>query len=202
MGPVVTGADVRFAFQTLLEEWVPSALNEIGERANAARPDAALHIDEIATWSRLPDESIVNMEADQSPMVAVVSAGVVEQPSRDSDGLYRARWRVGVIVVVRGDTYEETSDLVGIYCAAVRVAGAQQRIDLPGARRASWIGESYSELDTDGSRSLGSGRVVFDVDIAEVLDDSAGPAVPPEAPAYEFPVDPEAETAVVATDAL
>lgn len=202
LGPVVTARELRAGMQETLEEWLPSILVELARRAGWVEEDQD-PLDVITpprSWKRLP--SFRALTADQSPAVVVTSTGLNGQPKRDGEGLWAATWALHGFVVVRGATYEDTADRVGLYLAAIRAAVLQQGIAGVQTRKPRWLGEAYDELDTDAARSIGAGVVSFEVTAGDAVADLAGPAVPPEAPDYTFPADPEIETAAVTVEQL
>lgn len=122
------------------------------------------------TWTRLPDFRA--LQADQTPAVVVTTPGLMGDPVRRGDGLYDVIWQLRLLVVVRGDTYDRTADLVGFYVACLRLAALRNRIDVDGAQRATWLpGESYHELATDAARTIGAGVVPVAVPVKDAIAD-------------------------------
>jgi hypothetical protein len=193
LGPAIGALDIRRCAQATLELWMPSIVVELARRADDRYPPGAGEptFEQVVIpprdYQRLPDEDVWDLAADQTPVVAVSSPGV-PKVTRDSDGLYSAEWMVHVAVIVRGDTFEQTTDILGIYLTAARMALCQHGLGLQGASKPRWVTETYKELDTDVSRSLQGGSTTVRVRVADVMDDTAGPAEPPEAPDY---IDPE-----------
>lgn len=195
LGPVVTMTDVRRRLQASLQTWLPSTIDALGKRLNEGMPaNGQLYVPQPRAWSRLPDTALLRVTADQAPLVAVVG-GPSDETHRDGDGVYSTTWLPDVYVVVRGDTFEETWDLLGLYLGAVRVAAVQHDIGLAGARRPRYLREVMRELDTDASRSLAFGVVHLAITVGNVMDDSLGPLEPPAAPDYEESDDVIAEEA-------
>lgn len=193
MGPLVTAVEIRKATQDRLEEWLPAYLAELGRRYERDLPPPR-------TWRRLPDFRALT--DDQSPALVVTSPGLVTEADRDGDGEYSATWQVNVFLAVRGQTFEETADLVGLYTAAVRACLGQQGIDIANARRPRWRGEGYNELAAGKARTIGGGMVSFAVHVGAVLDEYAGPSILPDPPEYKFvDVDP-AEEVNISVDRL
>jgi hypothetical protein len=195
MGPLVTALEIRRSAQEQLQAWIPAYLAELERRYDIKKKLPA-----PKTWHRLP--RFTRMSSEQSPAVLVTSPGLVEPPSRDGDGEFSAIWRLNVFVVVRGEDFQQTTDRVALYVAAVRLALMQQGIGLSSAHRPSWIGEGYDELEVDQARTIGAGVASFTVRIGQVLDDQAGPTNLPTAPEYVFPETIEADEVNISVDAL
>lgn len=193
LGPAIGALDVRRSAQAMLELWMPSIVAELARRADVNYPPAAGESSFVdlaippRDYRRLPDDDIWDLATDQTPVVVVSSPGI-PRVERDSDGLYSALWLVHTAIIVRGDTFEQTTDLLGLYLTAARLALCQHGIGLQGASKPRWRGETYREIDTDNARSLQGGSVTVEVTVADVMDDTAGPAEPPEPPDY---IDPE-----------
>jgi hypothetical protein len=114
-------------------------------------------------------------------MVATVAGPTVDW-SRTGEGYWNAGFQMGVYVVVRGDTYENTADSVSVLTRAASMVALQHTIDVPGAKRALFASEVPRERDTQAERSLGIGAVTFIVPVKEVMNDRTGPTVPPAEP--------------------
>ncbi len=200
IGTTLDATDIERALQTTLQTWVPSIVAELARRKDPViPPDMAVP---PRTWTRLPDAALLEMVADQSPMVAVTGEGMVE-PTRDADGYWSAKYIMAVYVVVRASTFLETRDLLGIYTHAVMVAGLQHSLDLPTVNKMGLMSptQRWAELDSDDSRSIGAGVVRFEVEAGDIVNDLEGPSAPPPAPIYEDPGAEQVETVIVTTTA-
>lgn len=196
VGLVVTALEVRKALQESLELWLPSVLHTLAD-------ERGIDISKAPTpksWKRLPDFRA--LKPDQSPAVVVASPGLAGDAVRGSDGVYSAVWNAHVFVVVRAATFDEVSDLVGLYTAAIRVAAVQHRPDSPSLKRPIWRGEGYAEIDARDARTIGAGIVQFRIPATQVVDDAAGPVVPPPPPDYETLEDPVVVKTEIAVSSL
>lgn len=123
---------------------------------------------------------------EQMPVGVVLSPGLAEEPLRDGDGKYRAKWHVGVAVVVKGRKRSETAETAKLYAAAVRAA-VLQHPSLGGfAQGVTWKDESYTDLPMETERTLGSAQLVFEVEVEDVIQSLAGLVEIPEDP-YDVP---------------
>lgn len=194
LGPVLTGLQLRRAILSQLETWMPSYVAELARAVDADQPPVGRDVPfaEIAVppreYQRLPDDVIYDLAVDQSPSV-IVSIGDIYDWGRDSDGLLSAIAQFSVTVIVRGDTFEQTSDLVALYLAAATLVILQQGAGLNGAGKARVLRQTARELDTDAARSIGGGQVACLVSIKDIASDVGDtlPDEPPPGPDFEFP---------------
>jgi hypothetical protein len=180
-GPLVTVGDVRRAMESTLQLWLPATLAEVARRQGVEPRDVKVPV----TWLRLGDPDDFPM--DQLPGVLITSPGVTGTPARDENGRWSATWQVFVTVLARETSFERVADLVGLYTAAVRLAVLQNRSLGGFASGCRWVGEDYvpGGRDRKTRRTLGAGLKVFDVDVDDVADDTAGPLLPPDDPYIE-----------------
>lgn len=175
-GQIVTGRTVRRQALEVLKLWLPGALAEI-----VRQEDYDGRVPPVRTWNVFANATAAR--DDQLPAIGVSSDGLLTAPFRKARNLYDADWGITGRVVLRGQTFEETSDLVGLYVAAMRTV-LLQRQSLDGlANGTTWIGESYdySEVAGSATRTLGGGFVEIAVPIDNVIDADAGPDTPPDA---------------------
>lgn len=179
-GPVVTARKVRNQTLQLLRDWFVDALLEVFDQEEYEQADLSPST-LVRSWAVLAEPR--DAREDQMPAVFVTSPGLSDQPERNGDGQHTATWSVVVTIVVRGDTFQETADLVAVYAAAARLVLGQHK-SLGGLSIGTyWRAEDYSALDISATRTLGAGQVEFDVVIPNVMNDRGGP--PGEVP--EFP---------------
>lgn len=171
---LVTGDQVKWAALATLQEHLPTHLASTLPLVNAYLPEAqqlaapAAPNPWVRNWQRLADFRA--LDAAQSPSVVVTTAGITEEPERDDEGNYQAKWLVMAYAVVREQSFERTSAMVGLYTAAIRECLAVHPLQgLVSKRR--WVAELYNELDADDSRTIGGGRVDFEVTVGDVLLD-------------------------------
>lgn len=154
------------------------------------------------TYAELPDEEPLREgRFDQLPALAIIVQGLTGAPQRDSDGEHLAPFLVRVAYVARGEDWEDTADTGGVYAVAIRLALCQHRPEIPGARKPAWRNERYDVAEIGQARTLALGWVEAELWVSGVLDDDAGPAVPPEDP-YDFEDEPTVETVGVTVEEL
>lgn len=183
-GPLVGVSEVRTAVADTLKEWIDDALvvaaGAAGVDERRARPPRS--------WKRVAD--FRNIPEDQLPCLFVTSPGLAGPPQRHGDGTHTATWRAVVTALVRGKSYDDTADMVSVYCLAIR-AVCLQRNSLGGfAESTRWTGEDYDALETSQARTLGAGFVDLDVTVAKVVDAKAGPPGPRSITSVNVDVDP------------
>jgi hypothetical protein len=152
---------------------MPTYLAEM-ERQTGRNPQTLPHIRGWALHSEfeaLPGE-------EQLPLCVVVSPGLVDEPTKDGAGAYRTKWGLAVAVVVSANTPEASRTLVGLYAAAARGSLLQRRSLGGVARGVEWLDERYDDLDINDERSLAAARLVFAVDVGDVVSVKEGPVEP------------------------
>lgn len=187
IGPIISNIDIQAAVRSLFSAKVgllpvpplpddrPTLtsmyLNEVGDQQDRGDLPDFRSITTANDYDKWPE--------DQLPAAIVISPGLAEEPARHGKD-WKARWALGIGVVVSAGTRSDTLDLVGAYAAAVR-AMILQNSSLGGfADGTYWIGERYDEIDTDDSRTLAGGQVLFVVDVAAVVDSQGGLVAPIE----------------------
>lgn len=193
-GIIKTGGDVEQAVISHLEEWVTTYLAEI-ERQQGIPPKSLPTVDhwvstnEFRKWAE-----------EQTPVGVVISPGISDDPVKDGEGTYRAKWHVGIAVVIKGRNRAEVSENAKLYAAAVRGAMLQHRSLGGFARGVEWKDETYTDVPTKSERTMGSAQSVFEIEVPETINVFAGLVTKPEEP-YEDPGDlPEAETVEVTVE--
>lgn len=121
------------------------------------------------SWQMLQD--VDDLTIDQSPLVVVTTPGLVGEPSRMAGGKHRASWIIDAYVFVRGQSYDDVRIRVFTYAAALRTTLGRWRVGAIYPTR--WVDESYAEIPSEQTRTLGGAVVSFVVDVSDVLDDLA-----------------------------
>lgn len=194
IGPIVTGRDVERAALALLKRWSGTYLAEC-ERQRG-RPLGSLP--RIRTYTTASE--FEKWPEDQLPTLLLISPGLVEQPLPDGAGVYRAKFALGVAVVVSAATMNDTAELAKLYCAAMRSALLQHQSLEGFASGIEWLDENYDDLPSEDTRSLGAGQAIFAVEVAGISRRWNGPKTPSEPPdpdTLPLPTDPYAERVVV-----
>jgi hypothetical protein len=97
------------------------------------------------------------------------------------------RWTIEPGVVCSARTQAESHQLAQLYGAAIHTL-ILQRPSLDGhANGVVWLGESYSDLGYDDTRSLYACRCLFTVEVSNVVYSNAGPTLP------DVPLDPDTD---------
>ncbi len=147
---IITAGRVRRDVESLLKAQLPSLLPPLAAQEGMELPFPR-------TWNRLADFTLI--AETQSPAVVVTTPGIVGAPDGGGCRIPVAAWGVRVFIVARGRTFEETADRVAAYVAAVRSALLEAG-GLPGlSTSVRWTGETYAELATDQTRTVGAGSV-------------------------------------------
>ncbi len=183
--------------QTTLQAWLPPVLAELERNHGLLAPgDAALSaLPAPKMWGRPTEWDALKPE--QSPACVVTSTGTVGEFQRMSDGAYSGTWELRVGVAVRGNTYDETADMVRLYTGAIRKAGSRSL----GIGPAYPLGEpDYALLSPGAARTIAGGVVAFLVPV-HGIQDSDDPPEPPEGPDYIWPEPQLVEVATVTVEA-
>lgn len=174
IGPLIGADDVCAAYETTLQQWLPSVITEEAAYKN---------LDPLpvpATYEQLPDEAALNTA--KFPALIVSSPGLSTRPEKLGTGLYKPLWDVVVSYVIRGNSYRQTANLTRRYATVIRTA-IMQHATLGGvAEDTVWLDESYARLPANVARSIAMGHVTFASLIPGVLDDTAGPTDPATPP--------------------
>lgn len=190
-GSLVTGTDVEQAALDTLQTWSPTYLAWVERHTGRAAQSVPAPRSWItsADFTRWPEE--------QLPSVLLLSPGLAEEPSRDGRGSIRAKFALGVAVVVSARDRAETDALAKLYVAAFRAA-ILQHPSLGGfAEGVEWLDERYDALPGDPKRrrTLAAGQLAFRVDVRGVVEPGTGPTSPSPTP-YEPQPDPTVATSV------
>lgn len=175
IGPVVTGHDVEQAVKATLNLWASFYIGEM-ERLQGYPADSvqrALGSVTASEFEKWPE--------DQLPVYIVICPGLSGQPERRSDGTWAASFAVGVGVVASDLDEASTRKLAETHTAAIRLAVMQHKTLGGFATETNWRDERYDDLPFQDTRSLGSGRVTFEVSVEGVMRES-GPRTLPTPP--------------------
>jgi hypothetical protein len=171
-GPGIAGSDVEGWTLALLRRWFSTYLAEV-ERQHSL---VAGELPRPKGWALGP--SFDKWPEDQVPGVLVGSTGIVQTPQRGGDGGYSVRFQIDVGVVCSARTQAESHQLAMLYGLAVRWLVIQRPNLDAGAQGVDWLGESYTDLGYDDTRSLYASRDLFAVQVDNVTYGNAGPTAP------------------------
>jgi hypothetical protein len=194
VGAVVTGRDVELAALALLQRWSGTYLAEM-ERQSGRAPAS---LPRVRGWATAAD--FETWPEDQVPRVLLVSPGLLGPPMADGNGTYRATWSLGLGVVVSAASMDETMVLAKLYTAALRVCLLQHQSLEGFAAGVEWLDESYDDLPSIDTRSLGAGQAIFAVTVDDVSRRWGGPPTPSEPPTPDtapLPTDPDVATVLI-----
>lgn len=183
IGNIVTGRDVELAVLKFLKRWAGAYIAEC-ERQRGLAPGA---LPRIRTWTVANE--FETWPEDQLPCLLLVSPGLAEAPMPDGAGVYRAKFTLGLAVIVSARTGDETAALAKLYCAGMRAAILQHQSLEGFATGVEWIDENYDDIPSIDNRSLGAGQAIFAVEISGFARRWNGPTTPPHDPAE--PPDPD-----------
>lgn len=173
-GPMISTADVENAVLQTLQLWMPSYIAEY-EGRTGFNPGDIPHPKRWVTQSvfgAIPGDELL-------PLVTVISPGLLEQPEKDGQGLYRAAWRVDVAVITSAGQQDTTRTLAHWYATLIRTIPVQHRSLGGFAGGVDWIDSKYDDLELDDERTLGVSREAFRVQVEDVLSAKSGPVGPP-----------------------
>lgn len=188
-GDVVASGEVEDAARATLQAWLPSHLDH--QRRRRSLPAGG--VPRPRSW---PTVSEFDPEPhEQLPSVVLVSPGTTDVMQAGAEGDVSATWRLEIVAGVAGRDEPQARLLAGIYAAAIRSALIQNGSLGIGART-RWTGEDYAVGATNrGPRALA--QVSFTVEVDDVVNVGAGPAVPPPDPTAPPSDDPTASSATV-----
>lgn len=119
-------------------------------------------------------------QGDALPAVVVVSPGMSprNRPKQEGDGTFRAFFGVGIGVFCSAATRADTARLVRYYTALVRTIILQHQSLGGFADGCEWFDESYDDaFGFADNESVGAGQVVFEFEVAGVVNRYGGPAL-------------------------
>jgi hypothetical protein len=199
IGPLVSGRDVELATLALLKRWAGTYLAEAERQRNRA-PGS---LPRIRGWTTASD--FEKWPEDQLPCVLLVSPGLAEVPRPDGAGAYRAKFSLGVAVIVSTARMDDTAELAKLYTAALRACILQHQSLEGFASGIDWLDETYDDLESIDTRSLGAGQAIFSVQVDGFARRWNGPTTPDDPPAVDtdpLPIDPTATRVVIETEPL
>lgn len=196
LGPSVGVHDVRSAAYQVLQAWLPVAVVDVARQSGWDLDRLELP----RSWYRAAD--YLRLPADQTPNIIVASPQTMSRTER-RDGAVDMVWRLNVAATVRGNTFEDSADLVGIYTTAVSQVLAQKlaahdlidTVTVPADG-----GEVYDVLDMNQSRTLATGVVTVELSVTDARRRPGANLFPvPEPPEDPFELAPAPITVDEAT---
>lgn len=182
-----------------LKEWLPSYVSEQEVQEGFARG----HYIEFQDYTRV-NQSIEKFPESATPTLVVSSPGLFEEPVKDGEGNYRAKWSIVLGIIASGNDYEETMDMTSVLTAATRMCMVQgptlNKPPYSGYIGNKFLLERYDDIDlglTGMNRTVGVGSLLFWVEARNVVSSNAGPTAEHPFPDHDTPylgVDGIAET--------
>lgn len=176
-GRFLTAGQVENMVIDTLRDWNPTYCREIERQLGKGvnwLPDLA-SIQVAKRVERWAEEAL--------PAAIVVAPGLYDEPRRQGDGTYIARWSIGIAVICSARDRETTNFLSKIYSAMVRAVLVQKPALQGESLGVRWLDEKYDDLqDDDKSRTLAAGQAVFWAEFDDVVTAGSGPLAPSEDP--------------------
>ncbi len=179
-GDIKDGTHVEAAVIDHLQLWQTTYLAEV-ERQNGLEPR---YLPELRSFVVVKEFD--KWPEDQLPACLVLSPGLAEPATADGGGTYRGKWLLGLAVVCSAPTREDTNRLAKWYISAMRTAMLQHQSLGGFSEKVDWLDEKFTDLPTEGQRTMSSGQAVFQVEVHGLVDRAGGPTEPPEDP-YNTP---------------
>lgn len=175
-GDIIDADQIEQAVVAHIKGGIATYLDEVAQQRGRARgtyprPKSYTTTNEFDKWPE-----------DQLPCVLVISTGTVDAPSKQGNGKYRGDWYIALAVIVSARNQRATNTLAKRYIAAMR-ALLLQRADFDGrlgGRMAvrEWVSEDYDDLPPEGKRTLAAGKLIFTVQVRDVVHAYGGPSGP------------------------
>lgn len=172
-GNIFDADQLEQAVLAMLKERYQTWLDEVAQQRGRARGAYKT----ARTWTTVND--FASWDAVPLPCVLIISPGMVDEPRRNGDGTYTARWYVATAVIVSAKDVASTRKLAMRYGAALRACMLQNKTlngALDGkARVVDWISEDYDDIDTDDSKTLATAKNIFTIEVDDVVNTHRGP---------------------------
>lgn len=182
-GRIVDPTIPEQAMTATLKRWLGTYLASLARQkdrdpASIATPNS---------WHTI-NEPLDKWPEHQLPAIYVISTGITDEPELSGEGIYSARFNIGVAAVVEDVSREDTDALVKMYVAAIWGAVTQNRSLGGVAHGTRWLGGVWDTVPNEMSRTLAGCEALFVVTMNEVVDVFDGLSEPE-------PGDPPAEAA-------
>lgn len=201
-GRIVSDDQVEDAVIATLRKWLPTMLSEVERQAGL---EAGYHERPVDYTSRTEFDK---WPEEQLPLVIVVCPGIPDDPVKEGRGTYRAKYDIGIVVVVSSIDKDSTRRIAQRMGAAVRtVLAKKSSLDLAfdgTVRGTDWIGTKNNELRAEDDRTIWANRQLFTVEIGNVLTKGGGPTDPEpyDTPTGEPADNPNAVTVTVTKEPI
>lgn len=187
-GTTVSTDEVEDAVLAQLQEWFPTYLAWTEQR-KGLDPHA---LPVPRSWNVMPD--VEKWPEYQLPAIIVVSPGTTQDPVRRSRGIYRATYGISVAWYISASDQDSTRLLNRYYAGLIRTLLLQQKPVVNDELCTTvWTDEDLDALPTLDSRTIATGRNVFDLTVDHVVESEAGPRTPADDP-YDPDAYPDAPT--------
>jgi hypothetical protein len=192
-GVTLDGDDVEAALLDHLRKWLPSYL------ADAVRikdPDGELWPGGVGDPADLEEAAVLPVReytvkhaaeekwpGEQLPMMLAYSPGFGKPPSYEGDGTVTGYYLINLSAIASGSTTDDTKKLARIYASAA-IKAIAQKPDLGGfAENVQWLdSKNMRPPGAEMERNIMAVVNVLQIEVANILDASAGPDKPLEDP--------------------
>jgi hypothetical protein len=190
-GPLIDTHDVEVAARDTLQLWLPEYLAWAERKKglpprSLPAPKSWVTSSELEVWRDQPP-----------PTVLLLSTGLAEPPEKDGRRNYRAKWALGVAVVVNAHKRVAADRLAKLYVATLRAVFLHKQSLGGFAEGVEWVGEDVDVLPKQGNTQRAAGQAVLRIDVRDVVGGQGhGPETPRPDP---WPEPPDAPLTVEVT---
>ena len=188
-GSIISEDVVEEAVQATLKTWMNDVLAEV-ERQRGLQPPYYTRDIEYGIQPALD-----KWPEQQLPLIVIISPGIPERPVKSGRRVYRAKYDVGIAVIVGSTERQFVCRYAQHMGAAIRkIMEMKQSLDGGVGERVrgvDWVGSRNNELPVQDERTIWANRQLFEVEVDDVLTKGGGPtqpAVDPLPPPAEDPI--------------
>lgn len=174
-GPQVGFREVRQALLTTIQTWSAAYIAEMASRTGLTMPD-------FGTWEAVYANRALPADLTPACWATCAMTDPRHAPERQGDGTWSARFIADANLVIYGEDWQQSVDLVGAYLTAVRTLVLQHSTLGGLASTSQWVGESSMEEEHQRTRTVQVARASFAVTVLGVANSLAGPKTVPAPP--------------------
>lgn len=174
---VLDASDVRRALLATIQLWSPQYIAEIASVKG-------LTMAQFGSWEAQYDNRALAPDLTVACWTTCTTTDPKRPPHRQGDGTYSAVWIADANLQLYGQDWQQATDLIAAYTAAVR-ALVLQHGSLGGfASNTRWLGEASKEIEHQRTRTVQVAVITFAVTVEGAVNTLVGPKVPtdPSAP--------------------